>query len=132
MIPIHVNPSSGVPIYMQVMNQIRSLIVSAALKANDKLPSVRELAEFLQVNPMTISKAYQILELEKTVYRLHGKGIYVSSSTNILKKKERLAMLQNHVKHIVYEAIRLDISVEETTNMLRGVFKKLNEKQEKK
>jgi len=132
MIPIHVNPSSGVPIYMQVMNQIRSLIVSAALKANDKLPSVRELAEFLQVNPMTISKAYSILELEKTVYRLHGKGIYVSSSTNILKKKERLAMLQNHVKHIVYEAMRLDISVEETTNMLRGVFKKLNEKQEEK
>ena len=132
MIPIHVNPSSGVPIYMQVMNQIRSLIVSAALKANDKLPSVRELAGFLQVNPMTISKAYSILELEKTVYRLHGKGIYVSSSTNILKKKERLAMLQNHVKHIVYEAIRLDISVEETTNMLRGIFKKLNEKQEEK
>ena len=132
MIPIHVNPSSGVPIYMQVMNQIRSLIVSAALKANDKLPSVRELAEFLQVNPMTISKAYSILELEKTVYRLHGKGIYVSSSTNILKKKERLAMLQNHVKHIVYEAMRLDISVEETTNMLRGVFKKLNKKQEEK
>ena len=132
MIPIHVNPSSGVPIYMQVMNQIRSLIVSAALKANDKLPSVRELAEFLQVNPMTVSKAYSILELEKTVYRLHGKGIYVSSSTNILKKKERLAMLQNHVKHIVYEAMRLDISVEETTNMLRGVFKKLNEKQEEK
>ena len=132
MIPIHVNPSSGVPIYMQVMNQIRSLIVSAALKANDKLPSVRELAEFLQVNPMTVSKAYSILELEKTVYRLHGKGIYVSSSTNILKKKERLAMLQNHVKHIVYEAMRLDISVEETTNMLRGIFKKLNEKQEEK
>ena len=132
MIPIHVNPSSGVPIYMQVMNQIRSLIVSAALKANDKLPSVRELAEFLQVNPMTVSKAYSILELEKTVYRLQGKGIYVSSSTNILKKKERLAMLQNHVKHIVYEAMRLDISVEETTNMLRGVFKKLNKKQEEK
>jgi len=132
MIPIHVNPSSGVPIYMQVMNQIRSLIVSAALKANDKLPSVRELAEFLQVNPMTVSKAYSILELEKTVYRLHGKGIYVSSSTNILKKKERLAMLQNHVKHIVYEAMRLDISVEETTNMLREIFKKLNEKQEEK
>ena len=132
MIPIHVNPSSGVPIYMQVMNQIRSLIVSAALKANDKLPSVRELAEFLQVNPMTVSKAYSILELEKTVYRLHGKGIYVSSSTNILKKKERLKMLQNHVKHIVYEAMRLDISVEETTNMLRGVFKKLNKKQEEK
>ena len=132
MIPIHVNPSSGVPIYMQVMNQIRSLIVSAALKANDKLPSVRELAEFLQVNPMTVSKAYSILELEKTVYRLQGKGIYVSSSTNILKKKERLAMLQNHVKHIVYEAMRLDISAEETTNMLRGVFKKLNKKQEEK
>ena len=132
MIPIHVNPSSGVPIYMQVMNQIRSLIVSAVLKANDKLPSVRELAEFLQVNPMTVSKAYSILELEKTVYRLHGKGIYVSSATNILKKKERLAMLQNHVNHIVYEAMRLDISVEETTNMLRGIFKKLNEKQEGK
>ena len=123
MIPIHVNPSSGVPIYMQITNQIRSLIASGTLKENEKLPTVRELAKFLQVNPMTVSKAYSILELEKTVYRLHGKGVFINPSPNILRKKERLAMLENHIRHMVYEAIRLSIPAEETIAMVKKVFK---------
>ena len=123
MIPIHVNPSSGVPIYKQIINQVRSLIASGTLRENEKLPSVRELARFLQVNPMTVSKAYYTLELEKTVYRLHGKGAFISSSPNILKKKERLAMLENHIRHMVYEAIRLNISPQETLEMAQEIFK---------
>ena len=124
MIPIHVNPSSGVPIYMQITNQIRSLIASGTLKENEKLPTVREFAKFLQVNPMTVSKAYSILELEKTVYRLHGKGVFINPSPNILRKKERLAMLENHIRHTVYEAIRLNIPSEETVEIVEKTFKK--------
>ena len=125
MIPIYVNPSSGVPVYMQIMNQVRSLIAGGTLKEDDRLPSVRELAAFLQVNPMTVSKAYSILELDKTVYRLPGKGVFVGSSTKIIAKGERLKMLEVHIKHMAYEAVRLGVSPEEAVEMVRDTFKDL-------
>lgn len=130
MIPIYVNPSSGVPVYMQIMNQVRSLIAGGTLKENDRLPSVRELAAFLQVNPMTVSKAYSLMELDKTVYRLHGKGVFISSSPKIIAKGERLRMLEVHIKHMVYEAVRLGVSPEETIEMVRDTLKDLQKEKQ--
>ncbi len=119
MLPIHINPSSGVPIYRQIMNQVHSLIGGGALGKDDRLPSVRELGAFLQVNPMTVSKAYSLLEVEKTVYRVRGKGVYVSSLGSPLKKKERLEMLEDLLSQVVYEARRLDILPEEALRILQ-------------
>ena len=119
MLPIHINPSSGVPIYRQIMNQVYSLIAGGMLKEGDRLPAVRELAAFLQVNPMTISKAYSLLQAEKTVYRVRGKGVYLGSSGSILKKKQRLEMLEELLAQVVFESHRLNISPEETINILK-------------
>lgn len=119
MLPLHVNPSSGVPIYRQIMGQVHSLVAGGVLKAGERLPSVRELARFLQVNPMTVSKSYSLLEAEKTVYRLRGKGVFINSSVSILKKKERRALLEQLAKQVALESQRLDISAEETINILR-------------
>ena len=122
MLPIHINPSSGVPIYRQIINQIRSLIAGGALKEGEQLPTVRELASFLQVNPMTISKAYLLLEAEKTAYRLTGKGVFISSSASVLKKKERLAILENLLEQVATESYQLDISPDETLKILSEKF----------
>jgi DNA-binding transcriptional regulator YhcF (GntR family) len=54
---------------------------------------------------------------------MHGKGIFVSSSPNILTKKERTTMLENHVRHMIYEAIRVNITLEETMEMVKKFFK---------
>lgn len=70
---------SRVPIYEQLYKKITELILKGELKKNDKLPSVRELAKELGVNPNTISKAFQTLEHDKIIYSLAGRGSFVAS-----------------------------------------------------
>ncbi len=72
------NTSSGIPIYRQLVDQIKQAIQMELLLANQKLPSVRQLAKALQINPMTISKAFAQLELEKVLIRKRGVGMLVS------------------------------------------------------
>ena len=67
---LSVAPSSGVPIYRQLMDQIRGLIASQRLEAGELLPSVRQVAQQLQVNPMTVSKAYSLLERDQRLMSL--------------------------------------------------------------
>lgn len=80
---------------------------------------------------MTVSKSYSILELDKTVYRLHGKGIYVNSTPRIMARSDRLRMLEVHIKHMVYEAVRLRISPEETVEMVKDILKNLQKGRDK-
>lgn len=129
MIPIYVNPSSGIPIYMQIINQVRALISSGTLKQDDLLPSVRDMAKFLQINPMTVSKAYSVMEIEKTVYRLKGKGIYISPKATVLNKKERISLIEHDIKHLVYEAERLDIPLDELIKILKTTYLNLKKKE---
>jgi GntR family transcriptional regulator len=87
-----VHPSSGVPIYLQIIEQINAMIAGGNLGEGDMLPSVRQMATELGVNPMTISKAYSKLEAEEVVGRVRGKGAKVwksnrcapSAGTNLL------------------------------------------------
>ncbi len=84
-------PSSGIPIYQQIVDQVRSQIASGGLAAGASLPSVRSIASNLGVNPMTVSKAYSILERGGVVVRQPGVGMLVSqntqSPTDLLKPK---------------------------------------------
>lgn len=78
-----VNPNSGVPIYLQLINQIKQSIRMNLIFQGEKLPSVRFLAAQLQINPMTISKAYAQLELEEVLIRKRGVGMIVASQESI-------------------------------------------------
>ena len=75
------NPSSGVPIYRQVIDQTRRLVASGRLVPGDKLPSVRAVATELGVNPMTVSKAYSMLDQAGIVVRRHGIGMVVAMAS---------------------------------------------------
>ncbi len=72
------NPNSGIPIYRQLMEQVQRMIAGGQLKAGDELPSVRDLALEQAVNPMTISKAYSLLEAEGVLLRQRGKPMQVA------------------------------------------------------
>jgi GntR family transcriptional regulator len=72
------NTSSGIPIYRQLVDQIKQAVLMELLLANQQLPSVRQLAKALQINPMTISKAFAQLELEKVLVRKRGVGMLVA------------------------------------------------------
>ena len=97
-VSIHVLPNSGVPIYRQLIDQIRAQVAGGRLAAGEFLPSVRQVAEELQVNPMTVSKAYSILEREGVVELVRGQGMRVrETATNGKVRREALLPLLQQV-----------------------------------
>ena len=84
------NPSSGVPIYLQLMEQVKHGIETGALRPGDQLPGIRPLAEELVINPNTVAKAYRELEHEGVIELRHGAGAFVSSNAREKKATERL------------------------------------------
>ena len=104
------NPQSGIPIYRQLAEQVRRMVAGAQLKEGDELPSVRELALEHAVNPMTISKAYSLLEVEGVLVRQRGKPMQVAAqkkSTN--NEQQRLQHLQPQLAQLVLAARQLEI-----------------------
>jgi len=94
------NAASGVPLYVQLKDQIRHLIETGALSPGDQLPSVRGLAETLVVNPNTVIKVYRELEIEGVLEIHHGLGAFVAQRRRTPKKEDMLGAQQ-----IVHEAI---------------------------
>lgn len=89
-----VKPTSGVPIYKQIINQVTRFIASGHLKPGDELPSVRQAATFLEVNQMTISKAYSLLEAKGILERNRGKRMAVAAGQErTVKIKKRLELI---------------------------------------
>jgi len=76
----HLNPSIGLPLYLQLMEQIRHAIETGALKAGDQLPTIRKMAEDLVMNPNTVVRAYRELQHEGIIELKHGSGAFVSES----------------------------------------------------
>ena len=94
MILLKPNPSSGVPIYLQLMEQVKHAIATGALKPGEQLPSIRPLAEELVVNPNTIAKAYRELEHQGVIELRHGAGAFVSQNAPSRQDAERLRAAQ--------------------------------------
>ena len=85
---IMINSSSMVPIYEQIVEQIKSLILNGSLKENDLLPSVRSLSKELKISALTVKKAYDYLEEEGMTVTVHGKGTYVAAPHRELMQEE--------------------------------------------
>jgi GntR family transcriptional regulator len=84
------NPSSGVPIYLQLMEQVKHAIETGALRPGEQLPGIRPLAEELVINPNTVAKAYRELEHEGVVELRHGAGAFVSAAARGKKVTDNL------------------------------------------
>jgi GntR family transcriptional regulator len=95
------NPSSGVPIYVQVKEQIRHSIETGALSAGDQLPGIRSLAETLVINPNTVIKVYRELEEEGVLEIRHGLGSFVTSRRLSRSKTEEIRDAQQMVREFV-------------------------------
>jgi GntR family transcriptional regulator len=105
---LQISPSSGEPIYKQIMDQIRRLVMSGYLKPGDELPSVRQVAGNLDVNPMTISKAYGILEATGVLERRRGKGMIIAhDSKSGMRLSQRLEMLRPILNEAAAQAQQL-------------------------
>ena len=108
------------PLYLQIMDEIRRAIVVGKLKPEDPLPSVRDLASELVINPRTVSQAYQELEREEVVYVKRGQGTFVAPSVK-KNTRERENLARTVAKHALLEARRSGLDVDELISTLREV-----------
>jgi GntR family transcriptional regulator len=107
---IRVDPSSGVPITRQIVDQIRARCASGALKTGDRLPSVRELARQLAVNQNTILRAYERLTAEGVLELRHGEGTFVAEFSTGRQLKRELVALEEEAARLVRRAETLGLS----------------------
>jgi GntR family transcriptional regulator len=114
------NPNSGIPIYRQLIEQVQRMISSNQLRPGDALPSVRELAVTHTVNPMTISKAYSLLEAEGLLERQRGKAMTVAAHlAHKESKAARLERLQPAVEQLVMAARQLELGPDDIIKIIR-------------
>lgn len=118
------SPQSGTPIYRQIVQQVRRLIESGRLEAGETLPSVRSLALEHAINPMTISKAYAILEAEGWLTRNPGKPMTVAEQGALPARQERRRALDRQVGELVLAARQLDLGPDDLNALVRKHWEK--------
>lgn len=120
---IIINTSLMVPIYEQIVDQIKTLIREGQLKENDNLPSVRALSKELKISALTVKKTYDNLESEGFTVTVHGKGTYVAATNKEILLEEQKKELETDLEHAIQKGRRYGISDEE----IRSLFELLLE-----
>jgi GntR family transcriptional regulator len=121
----HVNPSSGVPIYVQIETQVKNAVAAGALKRDQPMPSVRRLAAELGINPNTVARAYQELERDGVISTVPGGGTYVAGNMPRFLKSEKLRRLQPYARQIAVEGTQLGLTNEEIVKTVQEQLQKL-------
>jgi GntR family transcriptional regulator len=128
---LHVSTGDGVPIYLQIANQVKYLVASGRLTPGDELSPIRVLAHQLLVNPNTVARAYLELEREGVVQKRHGSGTYVSDAGSPLARKERLRKLSERIDALLAEARHLEVEPQELLRLIRERSQSIQPKEEK-
>ena len=116
---IHIQAQGGVPIYLQVMQQIKYLVASGRLKPGEELPSIRVLAKQLLVNPNTIARAYRELESAGVVEKRRTAGTYIADTGSPLARKERLKLLKQQIDGLLVEAFQMGFELDEVLKLVQ-------------
>jgi GntR family transcriptional regulator len=115
---MHVSTRSGVPIYVQLISQIKHLIACGRLSTGSELPPIRTLAEQLLINPNTVARAYRELESAGLLTTRRGAGTYVSDKGSPLARGERVKILSEHIDGLLAEASSLGVEFEQLLELL--------------
>ena len=115
---ILIDNKSGTPIYEQIYSQIKSQIISGALKQDELLPSIRGLAKDLCISFITTKRAYEELEREGFIYTLPAKGCYVAPKNIELLREENLKKIEEYIDEIVKLAVSCNLSKQEIIEMV--------------
>lgn len=117
-----IDPKSAVPIYVQVMEQIRQRVAAGVLAPGDQLPSVRELASHLLINPNTVARIYRDLEREGLLEFRRGQGTFVSGQAEALAETDRVRMVEARLEDAAEQARAFDIPDDALVDLLRGIL----------
>ncbi|MCH7725912.1 MAG: GntR family transcriptional regulator [Planctomycetes bacterium] len=123
---IEISLQDGVPIYRQIVNQVKYLIASGQLGAGEEIPAIRALAQQLLVTPNTVVKAYGELESEGLVYKRRGAGTYVADIKSPLARREQKRILAKRADVLLAEASQLNFTFDEVLDLLRSRQAALN------
>ena len=124
---IKVDTSSFVPIYEQIKKEFKKEIFSGNLKPNDPLPSIRDLATELLINPNTVARAYRELEMQGFIYTRKGKACYISDDSTQLMVEERKSILIQSLDELIGEAKKYGLDPEEIKRLFEERLKRSQE-----
>jgi GntR family transcriptional regulator len=117
-VQIHIATGDGVPIYLQIVNQVKYLVASGRLAPGEELPPIRTLAETLVINPNTVARAYRELEAAGVVEKRKTAGTFVSDAGSPLARRERMKILTERVDALLAEARQMGIETHEVVGLL--------------
>lgn len=119
---IIINSSSMIPIYEQIVEQIKAQILNGDLKENENLPSVRTLSKELRISALTVKKAYDSLEQEGFTVTVHGKGTYVAAANKEMMMEEYRREVEEELTEVVRKAKRYGLPEEDIRDMLNLIL----------
>ena len=123
-----INFKSAKPVYLQLVDQVKSAAASGAIQRGDPLPSIRPLAEELRVNRNTVAKAYAELENQRVIETIAGKGCFVRAATSPFRKDVRLKLVAEQMDDAVVQAHHLQITKDEFLRLAEERFDAFEEK----
>jgi GntR family transcriptional regulator len=118
-VQLHISPSDGVPIYLQIVNQVKYLVAAGRLEAGAEMPPIRVLAEKLLVNPNTVARAYRELETAGVVVKRRTAGTFVSDVGSPLAKREKTRIVAARIDALLAEARQMNFSLDEVLELVR-------------
>ncbi len=124
---VRISDRDGVPVYVQLVSQIKYLVSSGRLTPGEQLPPVRKLAEQLVVNPNTVARAYRELESEGVVTCRRGAGVFVADGVSPLARREQNRILAERVDVLVTEARQMKVDLDTLVAIVRRRYELLEE-----
>ena len=121
-----ISPSSGVPIYKQLFSQIERMVLNGYFSVGECLPSVRQVATSLEVNPMTVSKAYGLLEERGYLTRLRGKGMVVAQRDEAVSQQEKFTVLNKMITELLTQAKQMGVNEQEIIELITASVSKVD------
>ncbi|MBV1821314.1 GntR family transcriptional regulator [Clostridium cochlearium] len=119
---IIISNSSKEPIYQQIVNQIKNLILSEKLKEGENLPSIRNLAKELSISVITTKRAYDELEKEGFIETTPGKGSFVASQNKEMFREKKLRIIDEKLAEVINDCKLMNLSLEEIIEMIKIIY----------
>jgi GntR family transcriptional regulator len=128
---MHVDPSNGIAIYDQIVRQVKFAVASEALKPGNLVPSVREMARDLTVNPNTVARAYRELQADNVLQPLRGTGLEVTAAAYKKCRDDRAALIRTRLRSVLEEARQSGLSPDEVRALTDAELSRLESKKDK-
>ena len=122
---INLDYHSKKPIYEQIMEQMKLLVIKGNLKPGDPIPSVRKMAQMLNVTPSTVAKAYQELERQKVIETLRAKGTFIATNPVVVPDREELEKIRARIQSEIIELKRTGYTEADVVNLVRDIYESI-------